>query len=110
MHTLDFAMSPNVFSNNSNVVSNWNYRQYMQRNASHIMENNSLSSIDTLGVPVSYNTTKNSVVQPPMLFASINDYRTPRNGSRASDLKREYIENQRVKSRMMALSIPTDNF
>ena len=33
----------------SNITSNWKYRQYMQNNASHIMKYNSLESIYSSG-------------------------------------------------------------
>lgn len=93
---------------NSEINSNWKYRQYMQKNANEIMKFNTMQSIDDSGNnPYSVLNT-NTVGNTPYLYTSIHDTNNPSYGFRNSDLKQDYITKQQMKSRMISPSIPTN--
>ena len=94
---------------NTNINSNWNYRQYVQKNANQIMKNNTMQSISDTGInPYSILNTE-TLDTSPFIYKSIHDtsspiYKSPVN----SDLKRDYLIKEQMKARMVAPSIPTN--
>lgn len=90
------------------IKTNWNYRQYMQNNANNIMKYNTMSSIYESGNnPYTVQNT-NVVNNNPYLYHSVHDNGKPLYGFRNSDLKQDYMTKERMKSRMIAPSIPTN--
>ena len=68
---------------NSQLTSNWKYRQYIQANANQIMKYNTMESI----------------------YSSTHDNSNPSYGYNNSDLKQSYMRNEQMTSRMVAPSI-----
>lgn len=92
----------------TNISSNWQYRQYMQKNANDIMKYNSMQAINSSGnnpyTLLNTNPTGNS----PYLFNSVHDTSSPLYGLKNTDLKQDYITKTQRKARMVAPSIPTN--
>ena len=100
-----------VFNNNilqdSNITSNWKYRQYIQKNASQIMKYNSMESISASGNNPYYGTdTNQSTANIPHLYNSLQSQSKGYN----SDLKQDFLNSQRIKARMVSPAIPTNKF
>ena len=93
---------------NSGINSNWDYREYMQKNANQIMKYNTMQSIYTSGnnpyTVLNTNPTNNT----PHLYNSVHDNKNPLYGFRNSDLKQDYTKKEQIKSRMISPSIPTN--
>ena len=89
------------------ITSNWNYRQYIQKNANDIMKFNTMQSIKASGNnPYTILNTKPSD-NIPHLYSSLHDTNNPPNGFRESDLQQEFLNKQQLKARMISPSIPT---
>jgi hypothetical protein len=93
---------------NTSTTSNWNYRQNLQKNANNIMKYNSMSSINESGNnPYTVKNT-DSIQKTPHLYKSIHDNNNPLYGFNNSDLKQNYMTKQKIHSRMIAPTIPTN--
>lgn len=92
----------------SNINSNWKYRQYAQNNAKQIMKFNTMQTINDSGNnPYTIlNTTSSD--NSPHLYNSIHDNNNPSYGFRNSDLKQDYMKKQQMKAKMVAPSISTN--
>ena len=92
----------------SGITSNWKYRQYLQKNANHIMKYNTMESFYASGNNPSaiLNTTPSSNV--PHLFNSIHDTSSPAFGLNNSDLKQDYMTRQQLNAKMVSPTIPTN--
>lgn len=92
----------------TDITSNWKYRQYMQKNANQIMKYNTMQSIYTSGnnpyTLLNTETTENT----PYLYKSVHDTSSPAYGFRNSDLKQDYMTKEQMKAKMVAPSIPTN--
>ena len=103
---------PDALNNNKIVVdteinSNWNYRQYIQKNANDIMKLNSMQSIKASGNnPYTILNTKPNE-NTPHLYSSLHDTNNPPNIFRETDLRQEFLNKQQLKARMISPSIPT---
>lgn len=100
----------NILSN-SGIDSNWKYRQYMQKNANDIMKHNTMQYINASGNNPYALLNNDKLDTTPYLFSSIHDnnmpvYKSPIN----SDLKQDYLTKERMKARMVAPYISTNNF
>jgi len=95
---------------NANITSNWSYRYYLQHNALDIMKLNTTSAIQHSGNnPFSLDNNKVSTNFPYLFSSSFdNNYSNIDSFSNYGDLKKEYINNMKFKSRMVAPSIPTN--
>jgi hypothetical protein len=94
----------------SNIQSNWSYRQYMQKNATQIMKYNSMQSFYESGNNPYSITNTQSVQSSPHVFSSIHDTSEPLYGYKPTDLQVSFLKTQQMKSRMIAPSIPTSLF
>lgn len=73
------------------ITSNWDYRRYLQNNASHIIKQNSQSAVASTGlienpsnnIPIDF-FGQNKQVEPP------------------SDLKMQYLSREQLNSRLIA--------
>jgi hypothetical protein len=92
---------------NTGIQTNWQYRQYIQKNANDIMKYNTMQSIQASGNnPYTVLNTK-PVQNTPYLYNSIHQVQ----GSsfyRNSDLKQNYMTKEQMKSRMISPSISTN--
>ena len=93
---------------NNNITSNWDYRNFLQHNATKIIQANSVSACNNCGAcPPLYTGSQNPDVQSntPFVFASALDSSQPF-GYENSDLKNLYLSRYELQSRMMSPSIP----
>ena len=103
---------PQAYVNNkiildSQITSNWKYRQYIQQNANQIMKYNSMESINASGNNPYYGTDiSQSTANMPHLYNSLQS----KSITHDSDLKRDFLNKQRLNARMVAPSISTNNF
>ena len=72
------------------IVSNWDYRRYLQTNASHIIKHNSNSAISAVGL-----------VEDPSNYVPVNFFGHSVKGS-PSDLKSEYISKEQMNIRLIS--------
>jgi hypothetical protein len=99
-------MSYNGLTNNKILVAqtNWQYRQYIQKNANEIMKYNTMQSINASGnnpyTLVNTAPTQNT----PYLYNSLH----PAQNSIPSDLKQNYMTKEQMKARMISPSISTN--
>lgn len=91
------------------IKSNWEYRQYLQNNANHIMKYNTMETIYSSG---NNPYISSSMVQPssntPFLYGSTYDNRMPPYGFSNSDLKQHYLSREQLNAKMVAPTIPTN--
>lgn len=101
------ALNNKKILTNAGITSNWNYRQYIQKNANDIMKFNTMESIKASGNnPYTIlNTTPSENI--PHLYSSLHDTNNPPIGFRDSDLQQEFLKKQQLKARMISPSIPT---
>lgn len=90
------------------IKSNWQYRQYMMKNANQIMKYNTMESIYNSGNNPYTNTNNETVNKSPYILTSVHNTSSPTYGLSNSDLKQDYITNEQMKSRMLAPTIPTN--
>ena len=101
------ASTNNKLRTDAGINSNWKYRTYMQKYANEIMKNNSMQYFNASGNNPYIVHHNDTVSNTPFLFNSIHQD-TPL--SQNSDLKNEYLTKVRMKTRMVAPSIPTNSF
>jgi hypothetical protein len=89
------------------ITSNWEYRQYLQSNASNIMSHNSMAAVSESGfAPVCKVLTPNA----PFLFMNTFDTNKPSVGYSNGDLKNQYLTSEQLNARMVAPIISTKGF
>lgn len=92
---------------NAGIQSNWDYRRYLQSNASKIMEHNYLDAVHSSGnIPPNYVSKSNANV--PFVLNSTHDTSKPSYGYNMSDLKTNYLTREQLNARLIAPSIPTN--
>jgi hypothetical protein len=92
------------------IKSNWDYRQYLQKNANQIMKFNYLDFNNSSGnIPNDY-FSNSSTSNSPFVFKSTHDKRKPPVGYNNSDLKQNYLSREQLNARLISPSINTDNF
>ncbi len=95
----------------SSISSNWKYRQYMQSNAKDIMKYNSMQYFHQSGNnPYHSNEGQPTNKYTPHLFSSVHDTQIPSTGYCDSDLKRQYIQKEQMRAKMVAPIISTSQF
>lgn len=92
----------------ANIKSNWEYRQYLQKNANDIMKYNSYQSIYTSGNNPYTVSNNEEVEKTPFLYYSTHDNRKLKVSHPDTDLRQSYLEKEQFKSRMIAPSIPAN--
>lgn len=86
------------------IVSNWDYRQFMQKNGLRIMNFNTLENCYEAGMECNSDTRKNMDYSKntPFLFSSVADTRRPAVGYCDSDLKNPYLSSEQLQARLIA--------
>jgi hypothetical protein len=92
----------------NNVVSNWNYRNYLQNNSNNIMKYNSMAYIQDSGNNPYVVQNTQTVNSTPHLYSSNYDSSDPLIGLNNSDLKQAYTVKQNRNARMIVPTIPTN--
>lgn len=91
----------------ANITSNWDYRQFLQQNATKIMSQNSIGALSESG----FNEVKKEISQnTPFLYMNTYDSSRPSVGYSNGDLKNQYLSREQLNARMVAPVIPTKNF
>ena len=114
-----FTIEPNVqdisynrLTNNKILVAqtNWQYRQYIQKNANEIMKYNTMQSINASGNNPYTLLNTNPTQNTPYLYNSLHPAQNsiPAYGFRNSDLKQNYMTKEQMKARMISPSISTN--
>lgn len=92
------------------IHSNWQYRQYLQKNGLQIMNYNNEEACYTLGLDPHVNTGKTPSNNVPYTFKGTFDSSTPGFGYCNSDLKNPYLSREQLNSRLIAPSINPKDF
>lgn len=83
----------------SNIQTNWQYRQYMQHNADNIIAYNQLASCDNCGAcPMNYGVQPKHTTHTPVIFSSVDATQTL--GYPNSDLKEQYLSKYQLQRRL----------
>ena len=90
------------------IQSNWDYRRFLQTNATTIMKYNYLEASNASGNNPSTIVNNQSSSNSPFVFTSTHDQRKPVFGYNNSDLKQSYLTREQLNARMVAPSIPTN--
>jgi hypothetical protein len=93
-----------------NIVSNWQYRQYMQNNGLEIMKYNNLQACYELGMNPHTQTDKTPSKNVPYLFKSTFDNSQPGYGYNNSDLKNPYLSREQMYAKMGTTTFYPTNF
>jgi hypothetical protein len=106
------AVINETMQKNAGIKSNWDYRQYLQKNANNIMKYNHMESILSSGnnsntYSAHFNNKSNN---SPFIFGSTHDMHRPDFGYYNSDLKKTYLSREQLNARRISPSIPTSNF
>jgi hypothetical protein len=88
-----------------NIQSNWQYRQYLQKNGTEIMNYNTKEACYTLGLDPHYVTDKTPSDNVPFTFKGTFDTSKPGFGYCNSDLKNPYLSMEQLNARLIAPSI-----
>lgn len=86
-----------------NVETNWQYRQYMTKNAKDIMKYNCLEYSNDAGYIKRYSDISSGNHSTPSFYSSLFD-ENKRDG-KMSDLKQNYLSREQLQSRMVAPEI-----
>ena len=98
-YTINFAQNDPAKA----TVSNWNYRQYMQRNANQLMKSNTYQAFNDTGTNpyiAQNNMNTHSNTNTPFLYTS-----THQPAQNNSDLKEDYLKQHQMKARKVAPTI-----
>lgn len=92
----------------NNIKSNWQYRQYLIKNANEIMDFNANEANKEMGNRTDLNLFKSNEVdyehKNPYMYSSVLDKSMPF-GTTSSDLKTIYLTREELESRKVAPSI-----
>jgi hypothetical protein len=91
------------------IQSNWQYRQFLQRNGNQIMNYNTQEACYTLGLDPHTNTGTTPSDNVPYTFKGTFDTSKPGFGYCNSDLKNPYLSSEQLNSRLIAPSINLAN-
>lgn len=86
------------------LQTNWQYREYLQKNASQIMKYSNAECYAHLGINPGVSSSKKSS-NSPMLYTSTNDVREPPYGYCNSNLKNMYLSRHNLNARLISPSI-----
>lgn len=88
------------------IISNWNYRQFLQNNALQIMNYNNSEACYDLGMNPHYNQIgSNPSNNVPYTFKNTFDTSQPGYGYNNSDLKNYYLSREQLNARLISPSI-----
>jgi len=83
----------NTIKTNAGIKSNWDYRRYLQNNASHIIQQNANAAISAVGL-----------VENPSNNVPYHFFGPPQH-QQESDLKTQYMSREQLNSRLIAPNI-----
>jgi hypothetical protein len=92
------------------IQSNWNYRQFLQKNGLQIMNYNTEQACYTLGLDPHIKTDRTPSDNVPFMFRNTFDISRPGYGYCNSDLKNPYLSREQLNARLVSPSINPANF
>ena len=92
------------------IQSNWQYRQFLQKNSLPIMNYNSQEACYNIGLDPHYNTDKTPSSNVPYTFKGTFDTGRPGFGYCNSDLKNPYLSREQLNARLVSPSIDVSKF
>jgi len=92
------------------IQSNWQYRQYLQRNGLHIMNYNSGEACYDLGLDPHVKSDRTPSDNVPYKFKGVFDTSRPGYGYCNSDLKNPYLTSEQLNARLIAPSINPESY
>jgi len=92
------------------IQSNWQYRQFLQKNGAQIMNYNTSEACYTLGLDPHVNSGNTPSNNVPYTFKGTFDTGKPGFGYSNSDLKNPYLSREQLNARLIAPSINPANF
>lgn len=101
------AVLNNYLLKEIDVQTNWQYRQYMIKNAKDIMKYNCVQSSNDAGYIKRYDDlmSASSNYSTPYIVPSYTDQKTDQPGYQTSDLKETYLTREQLDARMVAPEI-----
>ncbi len=94
---------------NEGIQSNWQYRQFLQKNGLQIMNYNNQEACYTLGLDPHYGINATPSSNVPYTFKGTFDTSRPGFGYCNSDLKNPYLTSKQLNARLVAPSINPAN-
>ena len=94
------AVLNNALKNELNITSNWEYRNYLTKNAKDIMSYNYRESSNDVGYFKRYQDSPKEY-NVPYMYPSFISTETP-NGYQSSDLKQTYLSREQLNARKVA--------
>jgi len=91
------------------IQTNWQYRQYMQKNGLQIMKYNSEEACNDLGLSCHQQTDNTPSTNVPHKYKSTFDTSNPGYGYCNSDLKNPYLSREQLNARMISPNIVVPN-
>ena len=104
------AVINNRIQKQEGINNNWSYRQYLQNNASQIIQYNNLEACYDLGLPSHFKSNRNPSSNIPFLYKNTFDSSNPGYNYQPSDLKNPYLSSEQLNARLIAPSISVKNF
>lgn len=106
--TITASWQPEAVLNNHlkesvDVETNWQYRQYLTKNAKDIMKYNCIQASNDVGYVKRYTDLNKGEYSTPAVYSSLFDENN-RDG-KISDLKDNYLSREQLQSRMVAPEI-----
>lgn len=92
------------------IQSNWQYRQFLQKNGMQIMNFNTQEACYDLGLDPHYNTNSVPSDNVPFTFKGTFDTAKPGFGYCNSDLKNPYLSREQLNARLISPSINPNGF
>jgi hypothetical protein len=92
------------------ITTNWNYRQYLQKNGLQIMNYNSAESCYELGLDPHVKSDRTPSDNVPYKFKNTFDTAKPGFGYCNSDLKNPYLTREQLNARLIAPSVNPANY
>jgi hypothetical protein len=91
------------------IKSNWEYRQFLQKNGAQIINFNSAQACSLLGLDSHIQSDRTPSSNVPYTFRNTFDTSQPGFGYCNSDLKNPYLTREQLNSRMMSVHINPAN-
>jgi hypothetical protein len=104
------AVVNNNIQKQEKIQSNWEYRQYMQKNGIQILNYNSIEACYNLGLDPHVKTDRTPSDNVPYKFKGVFDTSRPGYGYCNSDLKNPYLTSEQLNARLIAPSINPENY
>ena len=91
------------------ITTNWDYRQYMQKNGLQIMKYNSTEACYELGIDPHTVASSGPATNVPFTYKSSFDSSNPGYGYQTSDLKNPYLTREQLSLRLVSPSVNPTN-